>query len=64
MVSRDSAAGLISWYIIMHRSIQTFSFDAWARVSTHEKSYSAEKVLFYRIFFFNPSFLFTSAIFE
>ena len=31
---------------------------------THEKSYSAEKVLFIEYSSFNPSFMFTSAIFE
>ena len=47
--------------------IQAFSFDECDRTRTCQhtrKSYSAEKVLFIEYSSFNPSFMFTSAIFE
>ena len=40
------------------------NLSARAICRTHEKSYSAEKVLFIEYCSFNPSFMFTSAIFE
>ena len=40
------------------------NLSARAICRTHEKSYSAEKVLFIEYSSFNPSFMFTSAIFE
>ena len=40
------------------------NLSARAVCRTHEKSYSAEKVLFIEYSSFNPSFMFTSAIFE
>ena len=57
-------------------NVEAFSFDACNRTRTHanlsaraicrthEKSYSAEKVLFIEYSSFNPSFMFTSTIFE
>ena len=62
--------------LTISNSFQAFSFDACDRTRTranlsahaichtHEKSYSAEKVLFIEYSSFNPSFMFTSAIFE
>ena len=40
------------------------NLSAHAICRTHEKSYSAEKVLFIEYSSFNPLFMFTSAIFE
>ena len=40
------------------------NLSARAICHTHEKSYSAEKVLFIEYSSFNPLFMFTSGIFE